>query len=195
MKKYRGEVCLFSGTGRQRRTALLVLTVIVLIASCGVGERPRQAMSEVTSPGSSSTPVTAPPDGWQCDPIFYGNEDGCDCDCGAPDPDCDLEGGSNAGQVTSACDSCAGQPCHMKPVPSGCGGTLVAASGGSGLSTGLVCVCEDLCEDCAVCESLTDDCEEGDTATCADPVRIQERLTQDLNAMIAGQVTTCTVTP
>lgn len=28
------------------------------------------------------------PDDWECDPIFYNTNSGCDCECGAPDPDC-----------------------------------------------------------------------------------------------------------
>ena len=31
---------------------------------------------------------TCIPDGWTCEPGYYGATDGCDCDCGAVDPDC-----------------------------------------------------------------------------------------------------------
>lgn len=37
------------------------------------------------------------PEGWTCDPVFYGSNDGCDCDCGIWDPDC--------GPETSTCVS------------------------------------------------------------------------------------------
>lgn len=30
------------------------------------------------------------PSTWNCNPLFYGSNDGCDCECGAWDPDCDV---------------------------------------------------------------------------------------------------------
>lgn len=48
------------------------------------------------------------PDGWECDPSFYGTGDGCDCNCGSvEDPDC-----GDPGQERINCDDalCAALP-------------------------------------------------------------------------------------
>ncbi|HVY47992.1 MAG TPA: PPC domain-containing protein [Minicystis sp.] len=38
---------------------------------------------------SASFDIKGAPQGWTCDPSFYGASDGCDCNCGVRDPDCD----------------------------------------------------------------------------------------------------------
>ncbi|MEM7157920.1 MAG: lysyl oxidase family protein [Myxococcota bacterium] len=47
------------------------------------------------------------PDGWNCDPGFFGTSDGCDCGCGLQDPDC-------ADATVDSCQYCGnGGACSM----------------------------------------------------------------------------------
>eukprot|EP00976_Prorocentrum_cordatum_P106120 1194387-Prorocentrum_minimum.AAC.1 len=56
------------------------------------------------------------PSDWQCDPILYGTDDGCDCECGAYDPDCSKLQFASAGGRLHGCNgmcesTCAGRSC------------------------------------------------------------------------------------
>ncbi len=59
--------------------------------------------------------VVTVPDGWTCDPGWYGTNDGCDCDCGAEDPDCDIDPTC----VTGGSALCAAVPSHKRGAPDG----------------------------------------------------------------------------
>jgi len=45
----------------------------------------------IPTPSPSVKRAVVVPQGWECDPSYYGAHDGCDCDCGVQDPDCSDE--------------------------------------------------------------------------------------------------------
>ena len=57
---------------------------------CDIGQVCEEGIC-VTRPPTQPTPLPVfpgvPPE-WNCNQLFYGDFDYCDCDCGAPDPDC-----------------------------------------------------------------------------------------------------------
>lgn len=59
------------------------------------------------------------PNGWICDPDFFGVGDGCDCECGAFDPDCDVAGqevfGCAEGASCTSEGSCSVQEWFCEP--------------------------------------------------------------------------------
>jgi len=64
---------------------------------------------------------------WSCDPMFFNNDDGCDCSCGAHDPDCDLPGQSLFCNevLTNDGTTCVNDICV--PLPIQCGNGFVQA--------------------------------------------------------------------
>jgi len=106
------------------------------------------------------------PDGWFCDPFYYGTSDGCDCECGAWDPDCDDPGQPILG--------CAGNDICVQPgvcAPDGgdvwmCAPELYAAGNGCDCMCGIYdpdcddpaqaifnCAVDEACVEPGVCSS------------------------------------------
>lgn len=45
------------------------------------------------------------PEGWTCNPDWYGAYEGCDSSCGVPDPDCNLNNSGDIGDIFSGCNA------------------------------------------------------------------------------------------
>jgi len=71
--------------------------------------------ADCTTPTNFPSKIPFVPVSWTCNPIYYNQNDGCDCDCGVRDPDCDKEfnalycngiGMSTPSQVVCALATC-----------------------------------------------------------------------------------------
>ncbi len=122
---------------------------------------------ECTSIASLVFQFDPPAPGWSCNPLFYGDMDGCDCTCGAYDPDCDDPMqeilGCQVGQTCDMTGACAGAPaawaCPLSEYAGGAGNGCDCNCGahdpdcdlpgevvqGPGCEVGAVCTAADVC--------------------------------------------------
>ena len=95
---YRVTEYLFGGAVGYKEGAAVDVVVVDGNTPLGPTDGSAGSGSSSTGGGSTGSGGSGAPDGWTCDPAWYGDAY-CDCDCGAADPDCAAgvcDGGSSS---------------------------------------------------------------------------------------------------